>query len=890
MRIASFASFVLLGATTSAAAQEVTGALQGRVLSADGTVIVATASVSGPSVQGTRVAQVDGRGYFRVLRLPVGAYAVSITAISYQPVLVENVRIQLGLTTTLGELRMQPARAVDMPPITVTASQVVIDPTSTTVGANIEARVFEVLPVDRNYRSVVALLPHANQSFLGDEINIGGSTGLENMYFVDGVNVTEPYRATSGTNLPYNFIREIQVKEAGYEAEFGKALGGIVNVITYSGGNEWESSAFGFFANSTFAAEGRAGLRDLRRGDFATYDVGLRLSGPIARDRLWFSAAYNPRFETADVEVPGHGFFDDRRTVHAFAGKLTWRATQRADVVLSVFGDPTTHDQVSAFGVGLAAPSAVANPDPFLSVMKTGAVTVSLQGRLAAGRRFLIDASVAHFRGSEDLEGRTALKAPDTPLFVDYTTNTWSDGFEEFDDLRMIRTSVAAAATAFLGPHTAKVGVGFEDNLVDQVFDRRLTAKLGDSLYFAAAGVSDGTVHNRTPAVYVQDSWRVTDRITVNAGLRWEGQYLVGVGDSLAQAFPDQWQPRLGFVYQPGRIGSQKIFGSYGRFYQQLPLQFSAFFHKNLYLTIDFFETDPRDPGAQPIGGLSINDFANKTDGLHAEHFDEFTLGYERAIGGTTKLAVRGIHRALRNALVIAFVPSGGTTPGDAPLVAGNPGSGDLSFLPPFTRNYSALEFTVSGAPSERVHFQGSYVLSRTHGNYAGLFNSDVRNGDPAQDFVLTMVEQIPNSTGLLPNDRTHVFKVFGSYRVDFGLTAGAYFTWQSGTPLSEFGVANADFGAFNPAFLVERGSAGRTPAIWDLGLRFTYEPRIRPASRLTLDFLHVGNPRKAVDLEQSHFLGIDDAGNQILPNPDYGSVVAYQPPMTVRLGLEIGL
>jgi hypothetical protein len=877
-----------------------TGSLQGLVVSTDDAPIVVSVSVSGPSLQGSRVVEADAMGHFRLLRLPVGSYSVRITAIGYQPLLVEDVRVRLGSTTTLGQLRMQRARAVELPPVTVTASQVLIDPTSTNLGANIDARVFEYLPLERNYRSVVALLPHANQSFLGDEINVGGSTGLENIYYIDGVNVTEPYRASTGTNLPYNFIKEVQVKQGGYQAEYGKALGGIVNVVTHSGGNEWEGTAFGFFTNHRLAGEAFAGLEDLGRGDFASYDIGFRLSGPIVRDRLQLSAAYNPRFETAEVEVPGHGFFDERRTLHAFAGKLTWRTSERSNLVLSVSGDPTTHDIVEPLGVALPAPTEVANPDPFLGIQETGSFNISLDGNIAAGRHVLVDVLAAHYTGRDNIRGQTE-RGREQPLFVDNSTNTWSDGYSEFGDIKSRRTALTLAVTTFLGSHTVKVGGGLEENRIDQVFDRRVT--FADSveldpvnspgvlsaLYTAVAGVSDGTVHNRVPHWFIQDSWRALERLTINVGIRWEGQYLIGIGDSVAQDFPNQWQPRVGFVYLPGELGSQKIFGSFGRFYQQLPLQFSAFYHKILELSFDVFDTDPRDPGAMPIAGASFNDFANKQEGLEAEHLDEFTLGYERAVGRGVKVAVRGIHRALRNALVIGFQPEGDVTPFDAPLVAGNPGSGDLSFLPSFNRKYSALEFTVSGAPSERMYFQASYVLSRTHGNYAGLYNSDVRDGNPAQDFVLTMVEQIPNSTGRLPNDRTHVLKVFGGYRFDFGFTPALSFTWQTGTPLSEFGVANPFFGTPFPAFLQERGAAARTPTIWDLNLRLTYEPPLRVASRITLDILHLGSPRRAVDLEQTRFLGIDASGNQVNPNPTFGSVLAYQPPVKVRLGLEVG-
>jgi outer membrane receptor protein involved in Fe transport len=502
-----------------------------------------------------------------------------------------------------------------------------------------------------------------------------------------------------------------------------------------------------------------------------------------------------------------------------------------------------------------------------------------------------LDASVAHFRGNDNLEGETEL-GRERLLFVDATTNTWSDGFEEFNDTRLARTSFTLAATGFLGAHTMKVGAGFEDNLVDQVFDRRLINRFGPSFFVRVAGVSDGTVHNRTAAVYVQDSWRATDRFTVNAGVRWEGQYLIGRADSVAQDFPDLWQPRIGFVYLPGELGSQKIFGSYGRFYQQLPLELSAFFHKNFTLTVEFFDADPRDGAVSPSGGFDSDQSLPKVRNSELEHFDEFTLGYERAVGRDVRLSVRGVHRVLGGAFAWALSPDGNTTDLETTeALAGTPGSGDLSFLPPFTRRYSALELAVEATPSERLELQASYVLSRTHGNYAGLFRGEdpSRTINPGANYILQLVEQVPNSTGLLPNDRTHVLKAFGSYRFKFGLSAGGFFTWQSGTPLNEFGVANAAFGPFNPAFLVKRGSAGRTPPIWNLDLRFMYEPRIQIPARLILDLLHVGNPREVVDIEQVRFLGLDAMGNQTLPNPDFGAALAHQPPMTFRLGIELG-
>ena len=106
-----------------------------------------------------------------------------------------------------------------------------------------------------------------------------------------------------------------------------------------------------------------------------------------------------------------------------------------------------------------------------------------------------------------------------------------------------------------------------------------------------------------------------------------------------------------------------------------------------------------------------------------------------------------------------------------------------MSFLPRAKREYAALEFTVGRSAARHLNFLFSYVLSRTHGNYAGLFSSDQGFAQPGNYFSLVLEEQGVNSTGLLPNDRTHVFKLSGSYAFDFGLTAGTFLTVASGTP-----------------------------------------------------------------------------------------------------------
>ena len=360
-------------------------------------------------------------------------------------------------------------------------------------------------------------------------------------------------------------------------------------------------------------------------------------------------------------------------------------------------------------------------------------------------------------------------------------------------------------------------------------------------------------------------------------------------GDSVAQSITNQWQPRVGLVYTPDV--TQKVSASFGRFYQQLPV-YSAF---GTYVGADnwsnYYDTDPRvnpdDYDSQRVY-TTREPMHVRVDDLEGEHADELTFGYERILDGGYVVGARGIYRTLRQAYILGGEQ--GEVPGEVDIYYGNPGIGSLDFLPEAERTYTALELTAKRS-AQRFRVSASYVLSRNRGNYTGQYSSDQRDATPGNNFSLQIPEHNDKTKGLLPNDRTHVFKLHGTYRATSSLQGGAFFTWQSGTPLSEFG--QSEFGLSRPLFLVERGSAGRTPSLWDLNLRLTYDlPRLGRAQRqgrLILDVLHLGSPREGVATDQWRYWGRDpETGEQTNPNPNFGLATRHQPPMSARLGFEL--
>jgi hypothetical protein len=885
-------SILALIEVTVAAAQQVTGDIQGRIIGPGGQPLAdVQVTVAGPSLQGDRGTLSDARGGFRLLALPPGAFTVRLTRIGYRPLVIEQVAVRLGHTTALGEITL-PEQATELSPLVVTANRPAIDPLTSSVGTEVSTTVIEQLPVGRDYRSILTLLPQANESYLGDGVNVAGGTGLENAYFVDGVNVTEPYRGDGGIDLPLNFIDYLQLKTGGYEPDYGRALGGIVNVVTRTGGDERSVAAFGFFTGSGLASSPARGLVDQGKGDYTRYDVGMSVGGPIRRNRLWYFLAYDGAVERQHVQIPGSAVALDHGLTHKFAAKLNWREDPATSLVLTAVGDPAARDIVgNPFFAPFVPPGSLANPDPFLGYWNEGGVSVALRGDHLAGRRMHVGSAVSYTTSWQQNGGRTA-RGRTEPLFSDDLTATWSGGYGNRWDRSSARLAASFTADWVLGEHSLKGGAQYEDNRLREDWRWRSNGpdsagwleRIDSSLYITLPLDFRTTVHNRITSFFVQGSYLATPWLRLNPGLRWDGQFFSGPQRS--GSITDQVQPRVGVVVYPSGSASQKVTASYGRFYEQVPNLTTSFFWGGLYQEFPVYNQDPR---VDTTGRIAYPDSVRAADHLRGQHYDEFTLGYEREAGVGSVIQARAVYRILREILTTA--DSLQVDPNSPITMGANPGADPLAFLPRPHGYYLALELTAQKLDGSPLNYQFSYVLSRHYGNYVGLYDQDAGVGNPNSGTNFSNPAELRNATGLLPNDRTHVLKAFGSYRFGPRLTVGSYVTLQSGTPLNYLGAAPDPY-SFDFAFLKPRGTAGRTPWFWDVNLRLRWSPGSAGAlrsPRITVDAFHLFSGTRPVLIDQKAFLHQNLAGNQETPNPLYGQVLLRQPPMSVRVGVEIG-
>jgi hypothetical protein len=369
----------LSGLTMPALGQEVTsGTIHGTVTDDKGKPI-ADAVVTALSPQGARKAVTDKNGYFIIPFLTPGIYSVQVIAAGSATVVQDGIVVKLNEKTRLS-YALQPGQVEK---VTVTGQAPVVDRTSTGTGTNVNVDDFTAnIPVGRTYSNLFATAPGvvSGGGTGAGNYSIGGATGLENSYIIDGVNITNTgyggigsfnsIYGSLGTGVTSDFLDEVQIKTGGFEAEFGQALGGVLNAIVKTGTNELKGNLA--FYDTVGALEGSRELVRFEVGFVNTreeniYDFAFSMGGPFIKDKLFWFVAINPLetqtfFSAPSVifptcvgcdpdisDIAGTQAFpasqlpDQERTrrTYNYAGKLTWFPANNHRLDFTVFGDPS---------------------------------------------------------------------------------------------------------------------------------------------------------------------------------------------------------------------------------------------------------------------------------------------------------------------------------------------------------------------------------------------------------------------------------------------------------------------------------------------------------------------------------------------------------------------
>jgi hypothetical protein len=643
-------SVCLLLVAPVAVLAQTTGMIDGAITDQSGAALPGvTVELSGIKLQGARSTVTSADGRYRFLSLTPGEYTVTATLAGFGKV-QKKATVSLDATVS-ANLQLNLSTTAE---VTVTGEAPLIDSTSTTAGSNFAGKVIDKLPLaSRNYADVVFVQPGV-QADNGETqgrslaISVYGSTSAENSFLIDGVNTTNVIKGFQGKDINNEFVQEVEVKTSGYQAEYGRNTGGVINVITKSGGNEFHGGIFGYY-NSLSLASDQVFIEDppfSRQGDaqsaFLTpkntrSEGGLDLGGYAWKDRVWFFAAYDRVLQTELIQptppsVRAGENFPETITQNKYSLKLTLNLAQSTTLQGVYFSDRQSQTQT------------ISTPQSFSPVSYQGRIDVGGPDYGARLNQLFGSSGILTLAyGQHSDRYQIKPEGQDIVRVTDFTPGVLDPGaYEIFGGAGNIfgptvnnfskRQNYAATYTGYVGNHEFKAGGDYQkdvtsgstyytggqrlrirpcgdtaNNICDSSADL-YTNSAGNTYpvfyqhdYYTANG-QDLTPLRASPfstptnrwSAFVQDQWRVIPSLTVNAGVRYDQEDIRNGANVTAFKLTNEWAPRIGVVWDFTGDGTSKAYASAGRFYYALPtdLNVRVFTANTGYRTFNYSQTD----------------------------------------------------------------------------------------------------------------------------------------------------------------------------------------------------------------------------------------------------------------------------------------------------------
>lgn len=814
-RLFAVAALVLVG--LPAWAVDLDATVKGVVYDPDG-IEVPGAEVVIEAGQGPRNVQTDDLGRYRFATLPPGDYTIRVLHPSFAPWESGVINVALGATL---EIDVTLQNEGDPEVITVISSAPAVDLESVRSGAVLDASFLKNIPSNRDYQSAISTAPGIVDNGSGNP-NARGGFDSSNQYYIDGVNVTDPVTNTFSMNMNYDAIESIEVLTGGMDAEYGRAMGAAMNIVTKSGSNDFEGQAmFTYSGSDSVIAPLLAG--EVREGNSGAFQGVFNLGGPIVKDKAFFFASLQMDRSRSSITIDPDEIprdlerfplqpYDYRSTYYFL--KLTLQPTSTHRIWTHVQGDPTVISNTEQDAYTL--PSAE-------GLQKQGGYILSVGHQWTPNERTVLDSqvflSVSNLTFSsilwkdcqerddegvctDDFVGTDYLGEPVTQGWFGAGVGDFASGeypYASFNNRKRL-TAKSSFKRWFdlLGEHEMKIGAEAE-LLTSYTYTPGLDVGLpyyensGDPMdlttyepvYAEIYGYDQheklkGTVFS----AYLQDVYKPHPRLALRPGVRLDMPTLYNnqnepVLGGLTVA------PRFGAAFDLTGDGKTKVYGYYGRFYDSGYLGVASLLNKSRGVTggynwnEDIQAFDLNDPLYE-----SASTFLAAPD-IRNPYSDEFDVGFSREIGDGLGFDVTLTHEYARRFWedddVNLLWNDAGTE-----VVGSRDGTGQAQYRlrtadDAFTR-YTSAEFVVRKVFSDTWSMLASYTWSRAYGT----------NSADGATALFDIPPQRKYEIGLLDYDIPHNLKVSGSYtqpaavhvgRLHMGYDLGWSTYLQSGFP-----------------------------------------------------------------------------------------------------------
>jgi hypothetical protein len=607
--------FIVFGSMTTVFAQGGTGMLDVQFNDEAGSAVAGVSvTISNASSGLTRTVTTNSDGSVR-MELPPGTYELSSSASGFNSVVIETVAVRLGgraklsvplVASTIEEI------------ITYGSSRQLMSSATAENSLNISLDEVTRMPVPRNIEAVALLAPSTTPGDVnfGEEktlVSFGGASVAENAYYINGMNVTNFRNGLGGASVPFEFYDQFQIKSGGYSAEFGRSLGGVLNAVTKTGSNDWNSGIVTYYSpegarsTSPDTLRSNGDLYDLNsENEGSGYTADVYVSGPIIKDRLFFYALYEQRNATEGFNTRGAPeIWNDREIDNGFwGGNLLWNITDSHSLAYTTFTDERERvNQQYEYDLDALEKG----DERGLSTEFRGGTNQILRYDGQWGDSFGV--SALYGENNYDLT-TVSTTDQDCPYIVDTSDGAIPGNLSLFPGCEAnfqialggdTREAYRLDLTWYLGNHTIRGGLDSETNTSNSastysgtdfrtdgskgVYYRYYTwpvgtvlANQGTVLDYNGDGTDvqgiryrlsevGGAFETNSTAWYIEDTWDISANLTVSVGIRNETfENLNGNGEGFVK-IEDQWGPRLAASWSPSGDADSRVYATWGRYH-----------------------------------------------------------------------------------------------------------------------------------------------------------------------------------------------------------------------------------------------------------------------------------------------------------------------------------
>jgi len=920
-----------LGMVLPMLAQRQTGTIVGTVTDEEGASLpgVGISAKSPALILPEMTTVTNEQGIYRFPSLPSGTYSITYTMDGMNTLVREGIIVTVGQTVSL-DVSMQFKTIEEN--IVVVGESPLIDKQKSSLTTHLDSEFLKAIPAGRDLGSYLFMAPGMIRQE-GNEFWMKGTAGLgsnvrENKFNLDGINLNDQTVGTQMVEIGVDIMSEVSVETGGLTAEYGGVTGAVINVISKSGGNDFSGSATFFYRSEGLQSDNTTGtsLEGSGSGYKYIYEPSLTLGGPLKRDKVWFflGASYIRRAQW----IPGFPYDGDAvpnvQAIPYTFGKLSFQPNQENRIVLSYNFTRETNDNFFA--------------SPFDSEDTTQNMTNPIHAANIHWTHFFSNSFFMDFRTNYVDWSLNYIPEVVGPRFADLITGLNTGGYGAEILWTQTRYNAKVDGTLFVdnvaGSHEFKGGVEYNTGsirsqflpLINPVNGLWLIQTLFGTPYIGIQYLdNDGRLKEQDIHLFIQDTWKVSPRLTLSLGLRLANQRMIipaqnqdegsqtlaGVtfNRSVTESFtPIKWtnlDPRVGLIFDITGDGKTLFKASYGRYTAAMLTLVGDYVNPNGYAGAVYIlapDGSPVFPVANIVPQLSKTEFGSHK--LAAPYTDEITLALERDITENWSAGIRYTRKMGRNIVwsidgnqidmgnlmdngqlnwtnwvQVPFVdPADGQQKTFWSQKQVLPPDGYLLNPPGANRDFDSVEFKLTKRYSNGWSLLASYVWAKAR----GLFDTGYWDSDPGGQQYFRDPNAHENALGRVEMDRRHQFKFQGLVQGPLGINVSGFIRYLSGNrytaTINSVHLGIPVLQGTAEIFAEERGSRGY-PARFTVDLRLE---KIFRADKVTFgifaDAFNLFNSGKALAANVS-------SSNPVLV---FEEMLQIQNPRTLRLGARI--